>query len=133
MFKSSNGHRYYSAHLVVLCVRPSYRVVFVSNAIKLHRRVYQAAPMVRSQYIEDGFIFPVGLIVESDDSLLIGGHVNDYSSIIVRMKGVKNILNKVLRLDEMRRPSHGPPLGFIQKYIHDTLVNSTRVNLVHSP
>ena len=130
-YKSYNNHRYYTAHLVVLCVRPIYRVVYISNAIRLHRRVFQVAPMVRPLYIDDGFVFPVGLIVENDDSLVIGCHVNDHSSIIFRLKGLKKIMSRVLKIDQRLRPKHGPPLGSIQQYIHDILVNNTSVQLVH--
>lgn len=132
MYKLSNSHRYYTAHLVVLCTHPTYRVVYVSDSLRVHSSVYRAAPMIRPRYIDDGFIFPVGLIVESDDWLALGVHVNDYSSVIVRLKGLKSVMDRIIRMDQRRSGTkRGPPVGDIQQHIHDVLVNETHVPLLH--
>ena len=88
MYKKSNGHRFYTAHMVVICVKP-WRIVYVSNDIKIHDQIYQTTPMVRPRWIDDGFIFPVGLILEGKDVMNIGVHVNDHSSVIIRMRGLQ--------------------------------------------
>ena len=131
MYKSANYHRYYTAHLVVLCVRPTYRVVYVSGSLRVHPRLFRTAPMVRPRYIDDGFIFPVGLVVEDLDRLAVGVHVNDDSSIILRLKGVKALMDNVMRLDQRQRAAAGPPVGFLQQYIHDMVANETNIQLVH--
>jgi len=131
MYKVSNSHRYYTAHLVVMCVRPIYRIVYVSDSLRVDAKVYRTAPMIRPRYIDDGFIFPVGLIVENDDWLALGVHVNDHSSVVLRLKGLKSVMRRVIRLDERRAARHGPPVGDIQRHIHDILVNETHVPLLH--
>jgi len=131
MYKVTNSHRYYTAHMVVLCARPTYRIVYVSDSLHVHPTVYRSAPMIRPRYIDDGFIFPVGLIVETDDWLALGVHVNDYNSVILRLKGLKTVMDRVIRLDRRRAPTGGPPVGDIQRHIHDILVNETHVPLLH--
>ena len=126
MYKKSNGHRYYTVHLVVLCVKP-YRVVYVSDDIKIHPEIYNKIPIVRYKYIEDGFIFPVGLIIENEDTISLGVHVSDHSSVIIRVRGIRNIMNKVMAEDIKNSPKHGPPIKYLHKYVHDTLQNSTNM------
>jgi len=130
MYKQSNNHRYYTAHIVVLRVQP-YRVVYVSNDIKIHEKLYQGAPMVRDRYIDDGFIFPVGLILENVDTLAIGVHINDFSSVIIRLKGIRKLINNVIKIDKRKNPSKGPPATYLQQHIHDVLVNLTHIPMVH--
>jgi len=131
MYKLTNNHRYYTAHLLVLSARPTYRIVYVSESLRVHANVYRAAPMIRPRYIDEGFIFPVGLIVENDDWLALGVHVNDYNSVIIRLKGLKSVMDRIIRLDQRRAPIRGPPVGDIQRHIHAILVNETRVPLLH--
>jgi len=131
MYKVTNGHRVYTAHLIVLCARPTYRIVYVTGSLRVHRNIYRAAPMIRPKYIEDGFIFPVGLIIENDDWLALGVHVNDYSSVILRLKGLKKVMDRVIKMDQRRAPRHGPTVGDVQKHIHDILINETHTLLLH--
>ena len=130
-YKQSNWNRYYTAQLVVLCVRPIYRVVYISDPIKVDPSIYRRAPMVRPQYIDDGFIFPVGLILETDDWLTVGVHVNDHSSLLLRLKGIKAVMDRVIQLDKLNKSERGPPIGYIQQYIHDSLVNLTGIPMIH--
>jgi len=87
--------------------------------------------MIRPRYIDDGFIFPVGLIVENDDWLALGVHVNDHSSVVLRLKGLKTAMDRIIALDVRRATERGPPVGDIQRHIHDILVNETHVPLLH--
>jgi len=73
----------------------------------------------------------VGLIVETADWLALGVHVNDHSSVIVRLKGVRSVMERVIRADELRGTRRGPPVGDVQQHIHDLLVNETHVPLLH--
>ena len=124
MYKNGNHHRYYTAHLVVLRVNP-YRIVYVSDSLQVHQQVYKDAPMVRSRWIDDGFIFPVGLIIETEDSIIIGVHVNDFSSVLLRMRGMKDLMEKVIKLDERQRAKRGPPIGSLHQHVHDREGNLT--------
>ena len=54
MYKVTDGHRYYTAHLIVLSARPTYRIVYVSDSLRVHPKLYRAAPMIRPRYIDDG-------------------------------------------------------------------------------
>ncbi len=130
MYKTSNHHRYYTAHMVVLCMEP-YRIVYVSDHIKIHQDIYRSAPMVRPRWIDDGFIFPVGIILETKDWLTIGVHVNDFSSVLIRMKGIKKLMDTVIKLDRKQNVKKGPPVGYLHKHIHDTQQNLTHVQFVH--
>jgi hypothetical protein len=126
MYKKSNNHRYYTTHLVVLCVRP-YRIVFVSNDIKIHPLVYETIPIVRWKYIDDGFIFPVGLLIEDKDTMTLGVHVSDYSSVLIRVKGLQRLMTQAIAKDLKDKPKHGPPVAYIQKHIHGAIQNETHL------
>lgn len=130
MFKSKGFHRYYTAHLVVLKVNP-FRVVFLSNPIKIHKRLYKMAPMVRRQYIDDGFLFPVGLIIRDKDSIEIGGHINDFNGVIIRLKGLSSLMSEIIATDSSQNLQRGPPPGTLNQHIHDTLESLTHIDLVH--
>ncbi|KAK2158949.1 hypothetical protein LSH36_161g04002 [Paralvinella palmiformis] len=120
MYKRSNHRRFYTAHIVVVSVKP-FRIVYVSNDLQIHPQIYQTTPMVRSKYIDDGFIFPVGNILEDKDTMSVGVHVNDYSSEIIRLRGLESLMDKIIDLDQVDSPTHGPPVGYIQQHTHDTM------------
>ncbi|ELU10111.1 hypothetical protein CAPTEDRAFT_187274 [Capitella teleta] len=130
LYKQTNFHRFYSAHIVVICVKP-WKVVYVSNDIRIHPLIYQSTPMVRNKYIDDGFIFPVGIILENLDTLDIGVHVNDHSSVIIRMKGMKTLMNKVIEVDQREKSEKGPPIGHLHKHIHDVMETLAKTKFVH--
>ena len=130
MYKQSNHRRFYTAHLVVIRIKP-FRIVYVSNDIKIHPQIYQTTPMVRNKYIDDGFIFPVGIILEDSDTMAIGVHVNDYSSIIIRMRGIETLMSKIMQLDQADNPKHGPPVGYLQKHTHDTMEKVANLRFIH--
>ena len=76
-------------------------------------------------------MFPVGLIVESSGDLSVGVHVNDYNSLIIRIKGAKRMLDEVISQDTLNPPLHGPPSGFLNKHVHSLLQNITHISMVH--
>lgn len=126
MYKKSNHHRYYTAHLVVLCVQP-YRIVYVSNDLKINPKIYEKIPIVRWRYIDDGFIFPVGLIIEDRDRITIGVHVSDHSSVLIRAKGIEAVMRQVIKHDTAMKPKHGPPIRYLHSHVHDAIENDTRI------
>lgn len=130
LYKTDNHHRYYSAHLVVMRVDP-YRIVYVSDDLKVHPQVYRDAPMVRYMYIDDGFIFPVGLILENKDHMTLGVHVNDFSSVLIRFKGMEKLMDTIIKLDQRQNAKAGPPVGYLHQHLHDTQQNLTHTNFVH--
>ena len=144
MYKESNRHRYYAAHLVVLCVKP-YRIVYVGDALKVHPDVYRDAPMVRPRWIDDGFVFPVGLLLETDDWMTIGVHVNDFSSVLIRFKGLKQLMKNIIAADQKHnlvkpddykqdedKDRYGPPIGYLHKHLHEAQENITHIRFANN-
>ena len=130
LFKEPKWKRLYGIHLVVLCVDP-YRVVYVSEDIDLDNEIYTATNIVRSRYIEDNFIFPVGLIKETEDSLAVGVHANDHSSLILRIRGVEKLMQRVIAADKLRTGETGPPIGTLHEYIQHTMEYKTNYTFFH--
>ena len=128
MYKRRVHRRFYTAHIVVLCVEP-YRLVYMSDQIQIHPSIYEHIPMVRARYIDDGFIFPVGLILENKDSMVIGVHVNDHSSVLFRVRGIRAIMDNVIATDQEKVPRHGPPIGFMHHLVHNAVEKVTHVEL----
>ena len=130
MYKEENHHRFYTAHLVVLCVQP-YRIVYVSDDIQVHPEIYTKIPIVRSRYIDDGFIFPVGLILENKDTMTIGVHVSDHSSVLIRVRGFQKLMRSIITQDKRRSIQHGPPIGYLHKHVHDVMESITHKKFIH--
>lgn len=130
LFRNPSWKRFYAIHLVVLRVSP-YRVVYVSHDIQVHADIYKMAPIVRTLYIVDNFVFPVGLILEDKDKLAIGVHVNDHSSMILRLKGVEDIMNKVMAQDRRIPSDTGPPTSTLHRYIHKVMQNNANSTFFH--
>lgn len=119
LFKNPSYDRIYTINLIVYKAHPTPRVVYLSGPIQIHDKPMNEVPIVRYNYIRDPFFFPVSVIAEEEDSLVIGGHINDYSSVLLRLRGVKQLLSDVVNDDKRQSPEmKGPPLG--------TLHNSTR-------
>ena len=124
--KAEKHFRYYSTHLVVLCVK-QYRIVFVSNDIRFHDNVFANIPQVRGFVIEDGFLFPVSLLVESADAIVIGGHLNDHSAVLLRLRGLEILMKHVIEQDLQELPPRGPPVEFVRRHVRIVLQNSTGI------
>ncbi|CAD5123065.1 DgyrCDS11445 [Dimorphilus gyrociliatus] len=128
LFKERTSKRFYTAHLVVLSVEPIWRIVYISDPIKLNSEIYESSPLERPLYIEEDFIFPVGLTIDTPDSILIGAHANDHSAIIIRLRGIRELMNNVIESDDSEK---GPKAGIIQEYIHDRIELTTNMRFIH--
>ena len=74
---------------------------FVSDPIKLHPYIYAIFSGPKFWYIvEDNFIFPTGLLIESLNSIVIAGHVNDHGSALLRIQGLKSLLDGAIEKDK---------------------------------
>ena len=107
--------RFYKPHLMVLCVNP-FQIVYVSDPLQIHPDLYK--PYLGPQLwkvIQGNFIFPLGLMAETDDSLVIGVHINDRASMLLRLEGIKPILDSVIEKDRDNKSLQSD--GFIQKYM----------------
>ncbi|XP_013399569.1 uncharacterized protein LOC106165762 [Lingula anatina] len=115
-FKAPSWKRFYTTHLVVLHVEP-FRIVYVSNDILVHHNILFSVPIVRARYIQDPFLFPVGIILEDPDTLYLGVHISDYSSVLLRMRGLKNLMTKVIEADKNAQSTRGPVPWTLQNFV----------------
>ena len=73
--------------------------------------------------VEDGardFFFPVGVMLEDEDSIVIGAHIKDMVSVLFRLTGLRDLLSTVMRLDstETGKGNGNQPLVMsIQEYL----------------
>ena len=112
LFINPSYDRIYTINIIVYKASPVPRVVYLSGPIQIHEKPMNDVPIVRYNYIKDPFFFPVSLIEEDEDSIVIGGHINDYSSVLLRVRGVKSLLAQVVKDDQLQPQNMtGPPLG----------------------
>lgn len=112
LFKDPSWDRIYTMNVVIYKATPVPRVVYVSGPIQIHDQPMHEVPIVRSEYIKDPFFFPVSVIAEDEDSIVIGGHINDYSSVLIRVRGIGQLLSDVVKSDKQQPENMaGPPKG----------------------
>ena len=101
--KISVYYRHYKVHLIVLCVDP-FKVVFVSDPLHLHPDLYTryTGPSIWDA-VKGNFFFPTGLLVENEDSIVIGAHINDKASLLLRMQGIKSLVHSIISTDNGTR------------------------------
>ncbi|XP_067936625.1 uncharacterized protein [Watersipora subatra] len=110
-----NGRRYYTTHIILMTIEPDFKIVYVSGNIAFPEESFQI-PLVRYRFIESSFFFPVGLILENADSLVLGGHINDHSSVLYRISNISSVMKQVIELDQLASDNQGPALGVFQDY-----------------
>ena len=76
-----HGRRYYTTHIILMTIEPHFKILYISGNIPFPKATFNI-PIVRYRYIASSFFFPVGLILENSDSLVLGGHINDHSSVL---------------------------------------------------
>ena len=103
-----------------MTIEPVFKVVYVSGDISYPKDSLRV-PIVRYRYIQDSFFFPVGLILESADSLIVGGHVNDHSSVLFRLQGISAMMNEVIQYSQEHKLKEGPKLLMLQNYTRQSV------------
>ena len=93
------------------------RFVYCSDSIEVNPLIFKDAPIVRGGHIKENFIFPVGIIIENEDSVTIGAHVNDFSSVAIRIRGIRALMKSVIEEDKKNLLGEGPPPFALQNYI----------------
>lgn len=116
--------RFYSTHIIVMTLEPKFKILYISRNIPFPEASLNI-PIVRHMYIEDPFFFPVGLILESSDSIILGGHINDHSSTLFRITGLSSVLDDVITYHENQPYTHGPRLGSLHQYARSAIQNET--------
>ncbi len=105
------GHKWrYESHIVVIHVNP-FRFVYLSSPLLFSNLIFKH--MLILPKAETHIFYPVGLLVESDDSIVITGHINDKECIILRLRGMQKLMNQLINIDKGYKDKGGPPSGFI--------------------
>ena len=115
-------------------MEPDFGIVYISDPIQINSNVFPIfkGPKFWSA-VEDNFTFPVGLVLENKDSLLLGAHVNDQGSGLFRIQGFEQLLQEVIHTDKQENSDlhrRNEPY-YLQKYITGNIM-STEVDLVAS-
>lgn len=109
----------YNANLVVLCVDP-WKIVYVSGNLDFNGKWLLSAPVIRSQTILLPFFYPSGLILRNPDVIDVSGHLNDANGHIVRMSGIKSIMDQVIAKDKLSDKKVSP-VRAAQQYVLESL------------
>ena len=64
--------------------------------------------MTRKHAISRPFIFPVGIIKRSNDILDIGAHLSDARAFIFRVKGLEQLMKRIIATDQMAQSFESP-------------------------
>ena len=92
-----------AAHLVLISVH-NFRFVFVTDFLHLNNSIFKRSKLKHLAFYESAFFFPVSLVVESKDSILVGGHINDDRSVLVRIRGIKYMMEDAIKRDQSLNP-----------------------------
>ena len=111
--------RFYTSHLMAISVEPVFRIIYVSDPIEIKPAIYSYfTGKVIWKAVQGNFIFPVGLLIENENSIVIGAHVNDHGSLLLRMEGIKSIMDQVISVDKVNGDHHVKQHPFrVQKYV----------------
>lgn len=110
-----NGRkRYYTMNLVVMRAEEEFnhQIIYMSEPVELSPEIMNKVPIVRNSFISHPFMFPVTLLMEDDNNIVVGGHISDHSSYLFRLTGLKKLMDQVIERSG-RLDKHGPPQGFM--------------------
>lgn len=120
----SDNYSIYNSNLVVLCVDP-WRIVYVSSNLELNGGLLTSTPVIRNQTIIMPFFYPAGIILRNSDVIDISGHLNDATGHVVRISGIKNILERVISSDiNNNARMNAPPVRAVQQYVLESMKSS---------
>ena len=114
----------YTSHIILFDTN-TLRIVFVSGHIPLNPELYRGRP--RPEYTLLSFYFPISVVVESLDSLLVFAHVNDDSSCVFRIRGIEGMLRDVMWRDKTNSTKTRPPVGCIKDFLWSKKVTYTKL------
>ena len=118
--------RVYTINLAVLKADgdSNHKIIYLSEPIQFDKEVMSKPPKVRPEWIADDFFFPVSMLLENDDSVILGGHINDHSSYLFRIRGVKSLMNEVIhRANELEQI--GPRPGLLHQLARHYTIKQT--------
>lgn len=106
----------YNCNILVMSVKP-WRVVYSSRNILFHSKWVTSRPIIRNHTILTSFFYPSGAIMRSDDILDVSGHLNDAAGYILRVRGIKELMDKIIHRDQTNVGQTIPKVRTIQQYI----------------
>ncbi|ELU12079.1 hypothetical protein CAPTEDRAFT_204261, partial [Capitella teleta] len=98
--------RHYTCNLALLRVEPTFRFVYISSDIKFSQSIYTDIDGVTyfgQVPITNNFAFPVSMVLENRNSLVMGAHINDNVSVLLRLKGFQSILRTAIDIDQNQK------------------------------
>lgn len=106
--------RYYTMNLVVMRLEgeSNHQVIYMSEPIELNAELMNSVHIVRDMFISHPFLFPVSLLMEDEDSIVIGGHISDQSSYLFRLTGIRKLMDRVISRSRYL-DKQGPPRDFM--------------------
>lgn len=118
--------RVYTINLAVLKANTDreHQIIYLSEPININEDLMSKAPIIRTEWIEDNFFFPVSLLLEDEDNIIIGGHINDHSAHLFRVKGIKNIMDNVINQSASLNPA-GSKNGVLHNLAREYVVSRT--------
>lgn len=106
----SDHTRLYTTNFLILHINP-FRVVFISDPVRFSETIFSETD-ARNYTRFRHFVWPNAMINDGTDGILLGVHVDDTFSAIVRVAGFKNLLLSAVKKDQNDNSSRkGPKQG----------------------
>ena len=96
----------------MMTIEPTFKIIYMSDCIPYPEKTLDI-PIVRYRFIPKPFFFPVGLILEKPDSLIVGGHIKDHSSVLFRIRGFQQSLDSAIKYHIANPHKPGPDVGVL--------------------
>ena len=109
----------YRAHIVVVSVQPTFRLVYTSDNLRFNEKILALKP--KPQLIFDKYLYPISLVLRNDDIADVGMHLNDEAALILRLQGLTKLMSDVIEADSKSHFPHAPAAGIVQNYVEDRL------------
>ena len=103
--------RRYEANIVVMRADLGFRVVYVSSALQFNPDLFNNASLIHYAgqiLVENDFVYPVSIIQETNDRLVVGSHLNDRVSAILRLEGLRGLMQEIKAKGSVTRRNVDP-------------------------
>lgn len=110
----------YNSNIMVLSVAP-WRLVYVSGNIEYDNDWLNSTRVIRNQTIIDSFFYPSGILLRNDDVIDVSGHLNDAAGYILRLRGIKKLLDEVMSRDNVNTDQSIPQVRTVQQYVMESV------------
>ena len=76
-------------------------MVYVSSPVQVKEQLLASARITRKYTILRPFIFPVGIIKRSSDTIDFSAHLSDTRGYIFRLTGIEQLMKQIAATDQM--------------------------------